>query len=298
MPLLRTPRATISYRRTGRGPAVLLIQGAGLIGDGWRPQVHELADRYTVLAFDNRGFGQSTFEAGDRLTIEDMASDAAAIMDAEGIERFHLVGHSMGGLIAQALTLTARERVKSLSLLCTFVRGREAARLTPALLLTALRMRIGTSGMRRNAFLRLIMPPAFLQTIDRGRLAQDMAPLFGYDLSRQPSFVIRQVQAMRRYDEADRWPELASVPTLVVCAAHDRIALPRYGRTVASLVPNARLVEFPDAGHGVTIQCAREINALLDGHFAEAERRSAPTPLAAQSSDRPVPHAGPERGPR
>jgi pimeloyl-ACP methyl ester carboxylesterase len=273
MPFLNTRGARISYARAGAGPVVLFIQGAGVIGDGWTPQTEGLSGEYTVIAFDNRGIGKSTIADGGRVTIEDMARDALAIVDAEGVDRFHVVGHSMGGLIAQALALRARERVRSLALLCTFVRGSEGARLSAAMMLTALRMRIGTPRMRRRAFLDLVMPAAYLETVDDVQLAANLAPLFGHDLADQPWFVLRQVRAMARYEAAARWPELAGIPTLVASAAHDRIALPRYGRALASLIPNARYVEYPDAGHAVTIQCADRVTARLREHFAGVEAR-------------------------
>lgn len=270
MPLLHVSGARINYLRVGTGPAILMIQGAGLIGEGWRPQIDALAHAYTIVAPDNRGFGGSILDNGRSVTIDAMASDALAVMDAERIDRFHLVGHSMGGLIAQAVALRSRDRVKSLSLLCTFVRGAEGATMSAAMMAIALRMRIGTKEMRRNAFLEMIMPRTYLQTADRRRLAQEMAPLFGYDLANQPTFVMRQVRAMGKYDAADRWRDLADIPTLIVCAAHDRLARPAYARTLASLLPNARFIEFGDAGHGVTIQCADRVNALLREHFTRS----------------------------
>src|SRR5688572_24587159 len=91
--------ARVYYAREGQGPAVLLIQGVGVIGNGWKPQVEGLKDAFTLISIDNRGIGRSTSEQPP--TIEDMAADAVAVADAEGIERFHLVGHSMGGVIAQ-----------------------------------------------------------------------------------------------------------------------------------------------------------------------------------------------------
>jgi pimeloyl-ACP methyl ester carboxylesterase len=273
MPFLSTPGAVISYVRAGAGPAVLLVQGAGVIGGGWQPQLEALASKYTVVAFDNRGIGRSTIARGGRVTIEDMASDALAILDAEGIDRFHLVGHSMGGLIAQAVALRAGGRVKSLSLLCTFVRGSEGARLSAALMLTALRMRLGTRRMRREAFLGLVMPAAYLARADRAQLADELAALFGHELANQPWFVLQQVRAMAAYDESARWPELAGIPTVVASAAHDRIALPEYGRALASSIPGARYLEYSDAGHAVTIQCADRVTGLLREHFASVEAR-------------------------
>lgn len=270
MPVLNVRGARIRYSVTGDGPPVLLIQGAGVAGTGWRPQIQGLADGYRLIEFDNRGIGGSRLEAGGRVAIEEMAADALAVADAEGCEAFHVVGHSMGGLIAQALALGARHRVRSLSLLCTFVTGREGARLTPALLATTLRMRLGTRRMRREAFLELIMPESWLRTVDRARLAEDLAPLFGHDLAAQPLFVMTQIRAMSRYDAGDRWGELSSIPTLVVSASHDRIARPEYGRRLAALVNGSRFVEIADAGHAVTIQEAETVNALLRQHIPAA----------------------------
>ena len=269
MPSIARGGASIAYARTGRGPAVVLVQGAGVVGNGWRPQVDALAPRFTTVVIDNRGIGASTPGDGP-LSIEAMAEDTLAIMDAERIDRCHLSGHSMGGLIAQQIALTAPARVASLALLCTFLRGADGARLTPAMLLTALRMRIGTRAMRRNAFLELVMPAGYLTTVDRSTLARELAPLFGHDLAHQPSFVMRQVRAMARFDASDRLAALAGIPTLVVSATHDRIAAPSSGRALAAAIPGARYVEVPDGGHAVPIQCATAVNALLLDHLARA----------------------------
>ena len=259
----------LSYTTTGSGPAVLLVQGVGLWGEGWRPQIDGLAGQFKVVSFDNRGIGASALGA-ERLTIDVMADDALAIMDAEGIASFHLAGHSMGGIISQQIALSAPQRVKSLALLCTFFNGRQGARLTGATLVTALRTRIGTRRMRRNAFMELVMPPAALAAEDRGKLAERLALLFGRDLADQPAIVMQQLRAMSRYDASDRLPKLAAIPTLVVSASEDRIALPAYGRQLASAIPGARFVEIQQAGHGVPIHGAGETNRLLLEHFNRA----------------------------
>jgi 3-oxoadipate enol-lactonase len=266
---LSTRAGVLAYERTGRrGPAVLLIQGCGVAGNGWRPQVDGLSDRFDLLTFDNRGLGRS--ELRTPLTVEGMAEDALAILDAEQVDRAHLVGHSMGGVIAQQLALAAPARVASLSLLCTFARGRQGARLTPALALTALRMRIGSRAMRRQAFVELVMPPSYLARVDRVRLATDLGTIFGRDLADNPPVVMKQVAAMARFDAGSRLSELGRVPVLVISAAEDRIARPRYGRELAAAIPGARYVEIADAGHGVTIQRAGRINTLLAEHIVTA----------------------------
>ena len=177
MPTIERDGARISYRCLGTGPAVLLVQGVGVIGNGWAPQVEALR-QFTVVTFDNRGIGASTAGAAPA-SIEVLAGDALAIMDAEGLDRFHLAGHSMGGAIAQQIALTARRRVLSLALLCTFSRGAEATRLTWAILAAGLRTRLGTRRMRRRAFVDMVMPPATRLAGDRDAIAATLAPLFG-----------------------------------------------------------------------------------------------------------------------
>jgi pimeloyl-ACP methyl ester carboxylesterase len=260
--------AVLRYVREGTGVPVILVQGVGVIGEGWRPQIDGLRDRYAVVAADNRGIGGSTF-SGTALTVDDMAADVLALADAEGFDRFHLAGHSLGGLIAQAVALRRPERVISLALLCTFLHGREAARLTPDIIWTGLRTRIGTRAMRRRAFMQLVMPEAYLRGAPP-TLAGDLAVLFGHDLADQPPIVMKQLRAASRFDVSARLGTLTGTPTLVVAATHDRIALPSFGRALSDAIPGARYVEIPDAGHGCTIQCADRVNALLIGHFERA----------------------------
>jgi pimeloyl-ACP methyl ester carboxylesterase len=272
---LQVSDATISYIREGTGPPLILLQGAGVIGEGWRPQIDALRERYAIAAPDNRGIGRSTLRAS-ALTIGDMASDVLAIAVAEGFERFHLAGHSIGGLVAQEIALRARHRVLTLTLLCTFERGAQASRLTPAIVWKGLRTRIGTRTMRRQAFMALVMPDAYLAGVDREALAARLATLFGHDLADQPAVVMKQLAAASRFDGSSRLRELAGIPTLVVSARHDAIALPEYGRALAARIPGARYVEIPDSGHAMTIQCADQVNALLSEHLAAQPAQPSP----------------------
>jgi pimeloyl-ACP methyl ester carboxylesterase len=264
-------RPPLFWTSAGSGPAVLLIQGVGVIGAGWTPQIDAMASRFRTIAFDNRGIGSSAL--GDHtLTIEAMADDALGVMDAAGVDRFHVVGHSMGGLIAQQIALAAPNRVKSLALLCTFASGKEGSRMSPAMLISALRLRIGSRDMRRQAMLSLIMPEAYLRTTDRARLARSVGALFGRDLADQPAIVMKQLRALSRYNAEPRLSELSSIPALVISGAHDRIARPNLGRALAEGINGARYVEFSDGGHALTIQCAGRLNALLIEHIDSAEK--------------------------
>jgi pimeloyl-ACP methyl ester carboxylesterase len=270
-------------------PAVLLIQGVGVAGTGWRPQIDAMAGRFRMVAFDNRGIGTSPL-GSDPLTIEAMAGDALKVMEANGVDRFHVVGHSMGGLIAQELALRLPRRVKSLALLCTFANGKDGSRMSPGMFVAALRSRIGSREMRRHAMLGLIMPAAYLQTADRSQLARDMSALFGRDLADQPPIVMKQLRAMSRYSAEPKLRQLQSVPTLVVSGSFDRIARPELGRALAQGIGTARYVEFRDAGHALPIQCAERLNALLIEHIEAAERLEPdPAPVRTSTPDRASP---------
>jgi pimeloyl-ACP methyl ester carboxylesterase len=260
----------LAYNVRGNGPPVLLIQGVGIHGDGWRPQVDELAARYRCLTFDNRGLNRSQ-PIGAPLSVEQMAEDALVLMDAQGWESAHVIGHSLGGLIALHLALSARKRVRSLALLCTFSRGRDATRPSPWMIWTGLRTRIGTRRQRRHAFLKFVLPPETLAISDLDALAERLSPIFGHDLAEQPPVVMKQLAAMGSYDATSRLSELSGLPTLVVSAFHDRIARPELGRALAAGVPGARYVEIANASHGVTIERPEQINNLLLEHFTQTE---------------------------
>ena len=258
MPELEHQGCHLHYELAGEGPPVLLIQGVGVEGSGWRPQIADLAGRHQCLSYDNRGIGRSQPAAG-RLSIEQFAADAVALMDAAGWKKAHIVGHSMGGLIAQQIALTARERVRSLALLCTFARGRNVTGLSWEMLVAGLRTRVGPRAWRRKAFLRMVEAPE--------TEASRMAELFGHDLADQPPIVMKHLSAMSAYDAAGRLKELAGIPVLVVSGARDRIARPELGRAIAAGVADAGYEEFATAGHALPITHTARLNALLLDHF-------------------------------
>ncbi len=94
----------IAWEATGRGKPVLLVQGLGYGRWGWDPIVAGLAERYRVVRFDNRGIGESDKPPGP-YTADEMALDALQVLDEAGIERAHVVGASLGGMIAQGLAV-------------------------------------------------------------------------------------------------------------------------------------------------------------------------------------------------
>lgn len=255
------------YDCDGAGAPALFIQGTGVHGDAWLPQISVLKDAYQCISFDNRGMARSQ-PRGAAITVPQMADDSIALLDQLGVERAHVVGHSLGGVVALQLALKAPERVKSLSLLCTFSRGRDAMQMSAGMLWTGLRTRIGSKPQRRKAFLELVLAPQELVGKNLDALAAELAPVFGHDLADQPAAALQQMKALAAFDGTSRLNTLAQIPTLVVSAEFDRISPPWIGKAIAAGIPGARYEQVDGAGHGVPLMHAREINALLREHFA------------------------------
>ncbi len=238
---------------------MVFIQGVGLHGDGWLPQTLALGQRFRCLSFDNRQEGT--------ITVESMARDTLALMDAVGMPAAHLVGHSFGGVVAQQIAFTAPERVLSLSLLCTSAVGADATRLSSKMLWLGVRSRLGSRRMRRLAFLEIVLSAEDLKGQDRDALATEMEPLFGHDLADSPPSVMRQLGALKRFNGTARLRELSAIRTLVLSAEHDLIFPPRCGRALAAGIAGSKYVEVRGAAHGVTIQHAETVNRELVSHL-------------------------------
>lgn len=270
--VVETNGCRIAYDIRGNGPPVLFIQGVGVQGDGWLPQITPLSATFKCMSFDNRGMNRSQLASTD-LTVEQMAGDAKALMDAEGWDSAHVVGHSLGGLIALSLALAIPNRVRSLSLLCTFANGRAAAPLTFRMIWAGGRSRIGTRRMRRNGFLQLVMPLHLLKQKNKDELADQLSKLFGHDIADQPPIVNAQLQAMRKTDVSSRLGELVHIPTLVMCGRHDPIAPPSIMSSLTAGISGSRYVEYDDASHGLPIQWAGRVNSELAEHFLAADSK-------------------------
>ena len=266
----------LAYRISGTGPPLVMIQGVGAYGAGWNPQVEILEKYYTCLTFDNRqGIGASQPPA-DHLTVDRMAADTIALMDHAGWASAHIVGHSLGGLIALQVALDAKARVRSLALLCTFARGADAKRITLALLWTGLRMRFGPRRVRRRAFLDLVLPPGRNHDADE-RIAQRLSKVFGHDVADTPPITNQQLDAMTRHDVTPRLGELAGIPTLVISGENDTIAPPSSGRAIAVGIPGARYVEIAGGSHAFPVLQAERCGAMLLEHLNAAEKSSVRT---------------------
>lgn len=245
MPTVRTPAAELHYERSGSGEPLLLIQGMSGTHVSWgEPFLAPLRERFEVVVFDNRGIGLSGPVEGP-FTISEMAEDAAALMHELGLESAHVTGISMGGMIAQELALAHPERLRTLTLGCTYCGG-TGAQLTPEE--NARKLLEGMSSGDRDKAIRAAyevnLSPAFRAEENRYADFHEMATT----VPAAKETIELQVQAIFGHDTSARLREI-SAPTLVIHGTVDGVLPYANGELVASLIPSARLETLEGIGH-------------------------------------------------
>jgi 3-oxoadipate enol-lactonase len=271
----------LHYEVLGRANAtpVLMIQGLGADKHGWDMQRFALALRYRVIALDNRGAGRSDKPFG-HYTLEQMADDAMAVLDAVGVDRAHVVGASMGGAISQIVGLKYPERVMSLTLACTACRNHPWRReLLSGWATTASERGMGV--MAKEAARWVIGPRSFRRLL----------PAFGWlgplAMGRTSHAFVAQVRAILDVDEgvADQLGQV-DLPTLVVVGNQDILTPRGDSEEIADRMPNAELVVISGAAHGFMVEHASTFNKVLFeflGRVTRAEQAAVATPVANAS---------------
>ena len=279
MATLRHDDADLFYTLDGTGPPVLLLTGWAVGGGVWEYQVPALAPSHAVACLDNRGAG-ATRAPTRAWTTADMARDALALMDHLGWRDAHIVGASMGGMVAQQVALLAPERTRSLTLIATHG-GRLRDRLPKLPTIIGLaKVNVGSETQRKALVARLLFPASYLATAERAPIDRAIER----DFLKQPKLADRlaQLGAIVRHDAAARL-ETLKMPTLVVVAGQDAILPPAGCEALARLIPGARTLRIADAGHGVIGQCPETVNAALLAHFRAVDQGRDPLPQHARS---------------
>jgi 3-oxoadipate enol-lactonase len=259
MPFVHATDGTrIHYEVTGKSGAtpVLMIQGLGASKNAWNLQRIAMATRFRIISFDNRGAGRSD-KPTEPFTLEQMADDALAVLDAAGIETAHVVGASMGGVISQIVAVKFPNRVRSLTLVCTACRNHPwRQELLQSWAKTAEEkgmIEVGKEAaqwvMSPRSFRRLV--PAFTW----------MGPLAA--LRPRHSFV-SQIDAIlnTREDLVDQLSTITA-PTMVIVGNQDILTPRGDSEEIAERIPNAELVVISGAAHGLMMEHSSTFNKIL-----------------------------------
>jgi pimeloyl-ACP methyl ester carboxylesterase len=239
MPLAKLNGVNINYQVEGQGEPLVMIMGFTASRSGWMRQIPFFKKYYRVITFDNRGVGKSDKPPGPYST-RMMADDTLRLMDLLGIEKAHIMGASMGGMIAQELAINYPQRVMKLILACTYASQDE------------------TSGdtLEQARFLRLtpekkvsaMVGLAFNKPLYRfifGLLARVQTKFVG---TSGTVGVAGQSEACLKHNTLERLP-LITAPTLVIVGTGDRIIKPVSSDVIAGKIPNARLVRVEGGSH-------------------------------------------------
>ncbi|HVT93785.1 MAG TPA: alpha/beta fold hydrolase [Bryobacteraceae bacterium] len=241
MPYVTNLGVKIYWEEHGSGEPVLMIMGLSFTLDMWHRTLPLIARTRRALVFDNRGVGRSDVPGGP-YSIPGMAEDAKAVLDAAGVDGAHVIGASMGGMIAQELALRHPSRVKSLILACTSCGGLRAKFPQPSRFRNQASWPAQTPQDRILAFNPLLYhpgtPPERIEEDNRIRLRWHPTPR-GY---------LNQLIAILRWSSYGRLPRI-SVPTLIVHGDSDVIVPPENAAILARRIPNAQVRMIPAAGH-------------------------------------------------
>jgi 3-oxoadipate enol-lactonase len=245
MPHLDLGSRSLYHERRGAGEPLLLIQGMAGHHALWGTEfLGALDSHFDVVSFDHRGIGESSDEPATEFSIADLADDAVASLDALGWADAHVLGISMGGMVAQEIALRHPDRVRRLVLGCTYSGGPDAA--------------LGATGPLR---MLQAMGTGRIDTALRAAFTANFSPTFTADESHYEPFksaslsvrvpvpiVMRQAKACFVHDTSARLPAVTT-PTLVVHGTADEMIDYANSAHVVGLIPGATLHSFDGVGH-------------------------------------------------
>jgi 3-oxoadipate enol-lactonase len=245
MPFVDNKGVRLHWDEQGQGSPILLIMGHRYSSALWYSILPALAAQHRVIWFDNRGAGQSG--ATKRVSVQELAGDALAVMDAAGVERAHIFGVSMGGVIAQELALLQPQRVRSLMLGCTGLLSAEKPRAPEIVtLLYHLPPQVMSMVLRRNGANHGYGAAASPEAVayDQAMVAKDIHDRSG---------LAAQARAMLHYRTTKQAVAGLTMPALVLHGDEDSVVPFSYGEELAATLPNSQFVRLEGAGHNFLV---------------------------------------------
>ncbi|WHY87811.1 alpha/beta hydrolase [Neobacillus novalis] len=246
MPSTNANGIDLYYEVHGEGEPLLLIMGLSLNSKSWFRTLPALSEHYKVIIFDNRGVGLSG-KPNTPYSIELMAEDARAVLDAAGVETAHVYGISMGGMIAQRLALKYPERIRSLILGCTTSGGENHVQPSAdvSMLMLSRASSIATPEEMAWATAPILYSQAFIEN-QRELVAEDIQKRI--ELPILPYAYMLQLQACLAHDTYNEIEQIKA-STLVIHGDEDKLVPYENGVNLADKIPNAEFMTIQGAGH-------------------------------------------------
>lgn len=259
MPNTKVNDIMMYYETQGSGEPLLMIMGLGASSAVWDPEfVENLSRHYQTIIFDNRGTGQ-TDKPDEEYSMAMFAADAAGLLDQLGIDSAHILGVSMGGMIAQEFALRYPQKVRTLILSCTTCGGEKSVMATQEVLQTLTsREGLTLEETARNAW-PIVFTEEFIKSnpakLERNleRTLKHPTPLFAFN---------RQIQAVMKHDTYNRLPQIQT-PTMVMTGTEDVLVPPENSTIIADRIPGAKLVSFDETAHGFITEASDDVASAM-----------------------------------
>ncbi|WXG39580.1 MAG: alpha/beta hydrolase [Candidatus Freyarchaeum deiterrae] len=254
MPKIRIGDIKMYYEIHGKGYPLVMIMGLTANKDWWAQEVIEqFSKHFKTLIFDNRGAGRTDAPKSD-YSIKMFADDTIGLMDSLEIDEAHILGVSMGGMIAQELVLNYPDRVKKL-VLCSTTPGGTNSIPTPQETIAVLMERGDrTDEQMARRLVNILFPKDYVtnnpEVIEREVNHLLIAPI-------TEDAYMRQLKACMEFDTYDRLPKI-NRPTLVMAGKEDVLLPYQNDEIIAKRIPKAKLILYDDVGHGMTTQVAED----------------------------------------
>ncbi|HLF74087.1 MAG TPA: alpha/beta fold hydrolase [Anaerolineales bacterium] len=253
MPKLKTNAVELYYEIHGEGQPLVLVSGLGYSLWQWHRMAPFLAEHFQVITFDNRGVGQSDRPAGP-YTAQMLAADTAGLLDALGIEKAVVMGHSMGGFVAQAMALDFPQKVGRLILCSTSFGGPRHVPVTPEAMKVLTDVSSDPLTRFKNGLAVSTAPgwaeknPDMIRKWIEWCTANPIEPeayqaQLAIGLALLPEAAAFEAKLLR-----------LNIPTLILSGAHDKVVPPENASLLAGKIANSRVVIFPEAGHFFPIE--------------------------------------------
>jgi pimeloyl-ACP methyl ester carboxylesterase len=251
MPEIQRGEAKVYYEVHGSGEPVVALRGLGRSIRHWLGFEKTLAKSFQVILIDLRGIGRSKGTPGWNLSLDDMARDVLAVMDELNLQRAHMLGVSLGGMVALSIGLLAPERCKSVVTINTSVGGLGGLRISPRAAATLL---VGGALVPlRHKLLSQVLVSRRTPRATRARLALEWQQIEAEEGSPAQA-VARQLLAALRFRPRKQLKQF-KVPTLIIYGLDDQFTPNPNSHRLGKLIPNCRIVGIAGGGHELTLDC-------------------------------------------
>lgn len=248
----------MAYKIFGTGPAILLINGYSAPLDFWDPLlINKLASNHTIITFDNRGIG-NTSSGNKEFSIPQFAQDTVGLMEALKIDKADILGWSMGGMVAQELTISNPDKVNKLIIYASICGGNDTIPPKNEVIDTFTTQTENTTK-RLEKFLPLLFPeqwrienPNLIQNLPR---STEISTIETLDL---------QMKAITTWEGTCNSLSSITNPTMVLVGTDDVLTVPENSMLMASKIMGSWLIQIEDGGHAVMMQYPEKVSGIID----------------------------------